>query len=466
MSWLTRSGIKKGKPDQDDDRLQADSVPGERTTATPEDDEHWPEHEPPEVKNDRAEPVVGNERGIPSVNQRSFRSKALPLSFAAIVLAAIAVVWMLPSPQAPAPKPGKNDPLATKDQRFDEAKPTAMLTPPAPTAPPEPQQGISTAPEAPKPLATPSRPIEVIPAIDNKASPQGAAGGMNTANKRPLTPLELRKQSKMLIVGADGEGDGGQRAVGQSGSEMGFIRTSAGGRSAALTGEGEGSGEQKGQLAEALKPTVLTGAMASMLPDRTFMMTQGNSLDCALDWAISSAVPGMTKCTLSRSIFGADRKVVLLERGTVLTGQYQGGLQQGQSRIFILWTRAETPNGVLIPLASPGGDALGRGGVDGYIDTHFWDRFGAALFLSIVDDSLLILAQKAQNGSSGGNNTVVIPPETMNTAKNAASIAVENNIRIPATLYKNQGEHISVLVARDLDFRSVYALKPTETSGQ
>ena len=206
------------------------------------------------------------------------------------------------------------------------------------------------------------------------------------------------------------------------------------------------------------------GTAASKLADRTFMMTQGTLLDCSLDVAISSAVPGMVKCTLTRSIFGDDRKVVLLERGTELTGQYQGALQQGQNRLFVLWTRAKTPAGVLISLASPGTDSLGRSGVDGFIDTHFWERFGAALFLSVVDDGLAILAAQAQNSNGNGNNTVVLPQNSQTAAKNAASVAVENSIRIPPTLNKNQGEHVSIFVARDLDFRTVYAVKASDAS--
>ena len=194
------------------------------------------------------------------------------------------------------------------------------------------------------------------------------------------------------------------------------------------------------------------------------MMTQGNLLDCSLDVAISSAVPGMTKCTLTRSVYGDDRKVVLLERGTELTGQYQGGMQQGQKRLFILWVRAKTPKGVVINLNSPGSDSLGRSGVDGYIDTHFWERFGAALFLSVIDDGFQLLTSKAQNSGSGNGTTVVLPQNTTQTAKNAAAIAVENDIHIPPTLEKNQGEHVSVFVARDLDFRTVYAVKATDVS--
>ena len=180
-------------------------------------------------------------------------------------------------------------------------------------------------------------------------------------------------------------------------------------------------------------------------------------LDCALETALSSDVPGMTACRLTRDIYSTDSKVLLLERGSKVVGQYQGGLKRGQARIFVLWTRVETPNGVIVNIDSPGTDALGRSGLDGFVDTHFWERFGGAVMLSLIDDVGTFVANKA---SGDGNNNQVQFGSTADAATQAAGIALENSINIPPTLLKNQGDHINIFVARDLDFRGVYDLKP------
>ena len=473
VSWLKRSGIQRGEGVANDEwHDTVSSVP-----PAPE----------VEVTNDKATPVVGDERGIPSVNRSGFRSRALPFSIAALALAAIGVVWLVPSPKTVVP-PAKDDPRATKNERFDENRPTAVLAPSTPPLPPTAPAGPVAAlkPDLPTPLATPNAPITIVPAPDPRAAPAAVA-----PKAAPPTPLELRQQSKALIIGAEdkaapttiGAPPSGANGLGPARLQPTALRMGGGGgdsegsssiatmttptavsQASASAGGSNGSNAAppaRDALGDALRPTLVSGTSAGKLADRTFMMTQGNLLDCSLDVAISSSVPGMTKCTLTRSVYGDDRKVVLLERGTELTGQYQGGMQQGQKRLFILWVRAKTPSGVVITLSSPGTDSLGRGGVDGFVDTHFWERFGAGLLLSVIDDVFQLGLAKVQNGS-GGNTTIVLPQNTAQTTKSAAAIAVESDVHIPPTLEKNQGEHVSIFVARDLDFRTVYALRPVD----
>jgi type IV secretion system protein VirB10 len=47
---------------------------------------------------------------------------------------------------------------------------------------------------------------------------------------------------------------------------------------------------------------------------------------------------------------------------------------------------------------------------------------------------------------------------TQQTGNEMASKVLEGTINIPPTLTKNQGERVSIFVARDLDFSSVYGL--------
>jgi type IV secretion system protein VirB10 len=205
-----------------------------------------------------------------------------------------------------------------------------------------------------------------------------------------------------------------------------------------------------GGLPALLTPTVTPVAEARVLPTQRFLLSKGAFIDCTLETAIDTTLPGMTTCITATDTFSVDGKVVLLERGTKLVGETQSEVQQGSSRVFVLWTEARTPTGVVVPLASPGTDALGRSGLPGAVNRHFWDRFGAAILISVIDVAL----ESALHSGSGG--TVIYGPSP---AVDIMTEILKSTVNIPPTVIKNQGDRIQVLVARDLDFRSVYELR-------
>ena len=216
-------------------------------------------------------------------------------------------------------------------------------------------------------------------------------------------------------------------------------------------------------LTQALTPTIHASTKAGTLPDRDLFITKGTFLDCALETAINSTLSGMVSCRLTTNVYSTSGRVLLLERGSRITGEYMGGLKNGQARIFALWTRVETPNGVLIDINSPGADALGRTGHDGYVETYFWKKFGAAILLSFIDDmSMAASSQLSRSVYYASGGTTVIPPGEAQSYSELPSAALEATIDIPPVLTKNQGEHISIFVARDLDFRTVYELRSNQ----
>jgi|SRR5579859_43430 len=191
-------------------------------------------------------------------------------------------------------------------------------------------------------------------------------------------------------------------------------------------------------------------AHASRLPNRDFLIVAGASLPCILQTAMDTSTPGYVSCLVPKDVYSDNGSVVLMEKGSKVLGEYRSGLRQGQTRLFVVWTRAVTPAGVAINLASPATDALGRAGFDGALDTFFWQRFGSALLLSIVDDAT---TAAAAHGNTGTIN---------NVPSNTATVALQNSINIPPTLKKPQGSEVAILVAQDLDFSDVYGLKALE----
>ena len=204
----------------------------------------------------------------------------------------------------------------------------------------------------------------------------------------------------------------------------------------------------RSRLQRLLRPTVLRATRAQLLPQRRLLLAKGTFIDCTLETAIDSTLPGMTTCITARNTFSADGTVVLLERGTELIGQTRGEVRQGEARVFVIWTEARTPTGVVVRLDSPATDALGRSGLAGTVNTHFWQRFGAALLISTLTAGVQAQAENA-------TGTVVIDPTASAGVLTGVLRSTED---IAPTVDVPSGERIEVLVARDIDFRPVYEL--------
>jgi len=211
-------------------------------------------------------------------------------------------------------------------------------------------------------------------------------------------------------------------------------------------------------LGNLLKPTVLTGSKARLLPHPDMMVTMGTMIACTLQTAIDSQLAGYVKCVLPQDVRSTTGNVVLLDRGTTVVGEIGRGLVQGQDRVFVLWDRAETPDHAVIELSSPGTDELGRSGLPGQVNNHWWERFGGAIMLSVIQGGLQ--AGTALAGSSGSSGGTFFNSFQSN-GTNVSDTALQATVNIPPTLEKNQGDNVAIFVARDMDFSDVYNLRVT-----
>ena len=205
-------------------------------------------------------------------------------------------------------------------------------------------------------------------------------------------------------------------------------------------------------LADALQPTLTKPAEAALFPSRRWLLPKGSFLDCTLETAIDSTFAGLTTCILAMDVFGADGRVVLMERGTKLIGETRSDIRTGQTRVAVLWNEAQTPTGVVLDLASPGTDALGRAGIPGTVDRHTAERFGAAVLLSVLDSAIAAYA-------AGHNGSGAIIYNTQ-SSRDVATEALRHTITIPPTIRIAPGARMTVTVVRDIDFRAVYRLAP------
>ncbi|WP_245806163.1 TrbI/VirB10 family protein [Erythrobacter donghaensis] len=181
-------------------------------------------------------------------------------------------------------------------------------------------------------------------------------------------------------------------------------------------------------------------AQARPMTSPSTTVTQGTLIPAVLETAINTDVPGFVRAVVSQDVKSFDGKRVLIPRSSRLIGQYQAGVEQGQRRAYVIWTRLIRPDGVSVDLASPAVGFDGTTGLAGDVNTHFLQRFGSGLLLSVVGGLGAI--------ATGGVGGVIVA----GGAQGAANSAVQSQGQIPPTIRVPMGEPIKIFVARDLDF--------------
>jgi type IV secretion system protein VirB10 len=288
------------------------------------------------------------------------------------------------------------------------------------------------------------------------AAQAGGQGGMSEEDR-----IRERRRKSAINLGATQPGTAAAAQLGAAVANVGLpgASTPQGGTNA---------------LASALSATITPGTSATINRNPSMTLAKGTLPDCTLLTAILTDQPGFLKCILSAPVMSMDGKVVLMEAGTTMEGEYTQGLQSGQKTIFTLWSRAVTPNFVSVQLNSPGTDALGRAGTTGYVDNKWFERFAGAVFFSLFEDAKQIYiarddarASQRANGNSfgdtyniGAQGTLSQLSNTDSTTKSIVEEMLKQGSQVRPSLYKNQGEIIKIFVARDVDFSTVYELRP------
>jgi type IV secretion system protein VirB10 len=400
------------------------------------------------------------------------------VSSSIIVLAGVVVIafigWILWSSRTSIQKT-----MLTPDAdefRTTQYQPPIINTPPAATnqgklviTPPPPPPALVAAPPAPPPVdAGGSFPALNPPGV---VSPPPPLAPPNDDTARRLAEEERLKwerlKSPMMVM----DGGGGNIGVGEKSSDtpgrsqVAYEETDANRRflNAASAGGVEISQAIKNKRIDALIP-------------------QGTMIRGVLETAIQSDLPGMVRAVTSEDVWSFDGRRVIVPAGSRLIGEYKSGLATGQTRVFIVWTRILRSDGVSVQLGSYGTDDLGRSGLTGEVDKHYFERFGAAIMLSVIGGGAQYIGNLGTNQSNNQQtSTSTFDPATGLTtttttspnqndqyarqiaAQNAsqtitqlANEALKNSINIPPTIHVDQGARIMVFVRRDLDFSSLY----------
>jgi type IV secretory pathway VirB10-like protein len=195
-------------------------------------------------------------------------------------------------------------------------------------------------------------------------------------------------------------------------------------------------------------------AQAMPMGDLSMRIIEGAVIPAVLETALNSDLPGYARAVVTRDVRGFNGAHVLVPRGSRLIGQYKAGVAAGQSRAFVIWTRLIRPDGATVELSSPATDALGRGGLDGDVDRHFFQRFGGAILLSLLNIGASAI-------TDSNDTTVVIAGARAGTDAVGAALAGGDSQILP-TVTVPQGSPVRVFVSQDIDFSAVGPTKAAD----
>lgn len=277
--------------------------------------------------------------------------------------------------------------------------------------------------------------------------------GTSTASTEVIeTPASRKMGSEMMYSGNTGKSSnsgssstGGISLAGMQG--QGFMAQSNDDDNGAANSGNSRFGNQ-------YQSTTFAATKANQRTNLSLLLKQGTMIPCVLKTKIVSTYAGQTSCQVTKDIYSANGKALLIERGSSVIGEQTVKVEQGQARVFVLWSKLDTPKGVTLTLDSGAVDNLGASGMPAKIDNHWWKRFGSAILLSVIEDGLQTLANQNNSDQSGG----VSYNSSSNATKEMAKVALEDSINIPPTATVNQGTLLNIFVARDVDFRGVYEL--------
>jgi type IV secretory pathway VirB10-like protein len=286
--------------------------------------------------------------------------------------------------------------------------------------------GVAPAEPSPPPYVyTPPPPVEVAPPPALPAADTGAG------NRAPTLVVDFATGDEATTAAKPGAPPPTGAGAAKPGTP------------GAPGGTGLNADEQFANRVSAQEPE---HAEATQLHHRTTLIPQGTTITGVLETALDSDLPGYTRAVVSRDVRGFDGTEILIPRGSRVIGEYKSAVAQGQTRAFVIWTRVIRPDGVSIQIASSGTDPLGRAGLAGKVNTHFFQRFSGAILLSVINAGV-------QNLSNRNNNTSIVIASSGDAA--TASLAALVPTAIPPTIKVAQGAPIRIFVARDLDFSTV-----------
>lgn len=178
---------------------------------------------------------------------------------------------------------------------------------------------------------------------------------------------------------------------------------------------------------------------------------EGSMLDAVFLTAINTDLPGEVTALITRDVFDSvnPNKYILIPRGSKVIGEYNSSINVGQERIMMAFKRIIFPDASSIDLQGmPGADAMGRAGLVGDVNNHFFKMFGSSFLIAGL--TRLITPKNATVNVNGNGQTGSFTSDAGKILVDIATNVNRRNTTIGPTITIPEGSHFNIRVNKDM----------------
>jgi len=182
-----------------------------------------------------------------------------------------------------------------------------------------------------------------------------------------------------------------------------------------------------------------------------YVIYEGTTLDTVLMNRLDGDAPGPVKVLVSNPVYSHDRQHVLIPAGTVVLGEARaiGSPEIGhQRRMALVFHRMIMPDGYSVDLDQfQGLGQSGAEGVQGKVNNHYLQIFGASIALGIVAGAGEI---EQGGGIISTSGSQAFATGASSSISQSASDVLDRFIEIPPTITVREGHRVKIYFTQDM----------------
>lgn len=224
---------------------------------------------------------------------------------------------------------------------------------------------------------------------------------------------------------------------------------------AAETGAGPGRVSRSSYVSGGTEPAPEVAPPQMMAPRGAgtangWVVPIGTIIEGQLHTAVVSDLPGSVLGMVTRHVFDATQRHVVIPRFSWLLGTYESDVATGQARLVVLWTAVRFPSGETYAL--PGlraGDRSGASGLRGSVNNHYGRVFGHAMLSSVLAAGFQLAEADGEDRRSARDAAAAATAQQLGQT---ASEVTRRNLNIKPTITVPRLTQFAIILDRELVF--------------